>query len=390
MPLDPDALEAALDECGVDALVIDADGDDPDQFYLTDFDAPDPFIALFDGAVILLFDRGLELARARRESRASAVHTVESVAGEDADRGTALATVCDQRDIQSVGVESRFPIATADTLREAGLDLTVGVDPIADQRAIKGPDEREAIERAQRVTERAIEAGVATIREADIDASGRLVRDGDVLTSERVRSAIHRTLVRAGCTPTDTIVAGGADAGDPHERGSGPLRAGEPIVIDVFPRDDASHYHADTTRTVVSGEASDRIAEWHRIVDEARRAAIDAIEPGVSGESVHDAASAVVESAGIPTLRTDPETETGFTHSTGHGVGLAVHEAPRLGTDAGTLDAGQVVTVEPGIYDPSVGGVRVEDLVVVTENGCRNLTRLPTALAVDRFADQKH
>ncbi|MFW6436358.1 MAG: M24 family metallopeptidase [Halococcoides sp.] len=388
MPLDPDALAATLDEQGVDAIAIDADGDDPTQFYCSEFDAPDPFCTLFDGEVTLVFDRGLELARARRESSAGGVHTVESIAGEDADRGTALATLCDRQGIASIGVGSRFPIETADALRDAGLDLTVGCDPIADQRAIKSDDEIGAIERAQRATEDAIAAGVATIHEAAIDASGRLVLDGERLTSERVRSAIHVELVRAGCTPTDTIVAGGPQAGDPHERGSGPLLAGEPIVIDVFPRDDASHYHADTTRTVVRGEPSDRIGEWHALVDEARAAAIDAIEPGVSGAAVHAAASDVIEAAGIVTLRTDPETEVGFTHSTGHGVGLAVHEAPRLAPDAGPLDVGHVVTVEPGIYDPSIGGVRIEDLVVVTEDGCRNLTDLPTALDVDRFVDQ--
>ncbi|AWB26999.1 M24 family metallopeptidase [Halococcoides cellulosivorans] len=390
MPLDPDALAARLDEHDVDAIAVDADGDDPTQFYLSAFDAPDPFVTLFDGAVTLVFDRGLELGRARRESGAAAVHTVDSIAGEDADRGTALATLCDQREIQSVGVGSRFPIATADALRSAEIDLAVGVDPIAGQRAIKGPDERDAIARAQRATERAIAAGVAAIHEAAIDASGRLALDGDPLTSERVRAAIHVELVRAGCTPTDTIVAGGPQAGDPHERGSGPLRAGDPIVIDVFPRDDASHYHADTTRTVVRGEPSDRIQEWHALVDEARAAAIEAIEPGVSGAAVHAAASDVIEAAGIATLRTDPETEVGFTHSTGHGVGLAVHEAPRIAPDADTLEAGQVVTVEPGVYDPSIGGVRIEDLVVVTEDGCRNLTALPTALSASQFVDQNH
>jgi Xaa-Pro aminopeptidase len=157
--------------------------------------------------------------------------------------------------------------------------------------------------------------------------------------------------------------------------------AGEPIIVDIFPRDKETRYHGDLTRTFCRGEPGDTLAEWYRLTADAKAAALDAIEPGVTGEAVHDAACDVYEDAGLPTLRSDDEAETGFIHSTGHGVGLEVHELPRLAPDGGELEPGHVVTVEPGLYDPDVGGVRIEDLVVVTAEGYENLTDYQESLS---------
>ena len=167
-----------------------------------------------------------------------------------------------------------------------------------------------------------------------------------------------------------------------HERGSGPLPAGEPIIVDIFPRDKGTRYHGDLTRTFCRGEPDETVREWYDLTAEAKAAALDAIEPGVTGAAVHGAACDVYEDAGWPTLRADPTAETGYIHSTGHGVGLEVHELPRLAPDGGELAPGHVVTVEPGLYDPAVGGVRIEDLVVVTEDGSENLTDYPKSLVV--------
>lgn len=137
------------------------------------------------------------------------------------------------------------------------------------------------------------------------------------------------------------------------------------------------------TRTFVKGEPSERAEEWYDLSNEALDAALDVVEPGATGEEVHDAVCDVYEDAGEPTLRDDPETETGFIHGTGHGVGLAVHELPSLSFEGGELEAGNVITIEPGLYDPEVGGVRVEDFVLVTEDGYENLTDYPKRLRVE-------
>ena len=203
---------------------------------------------------------------------------------------------------------------------------------------------------------------------------GVLHEGGDPLTSEAVKRTVERTLLERDCVLDDTIVACGADAADPHDRGSGPLEAGEPVIVDIFPTDKETGYFADMTRTFCVGEPSETVAEWYDLTLEAQAAALEAIAAGVSGSEVHDTVCDVYEDAGLPTLRADDSAETGFIHTTGHGVGLDIHESPRISEEDVELEAGHVVTVEPGLYDPEIGGVRIEDLVVVTEDGHENLT----------------
>jgi Xaa-Pro aminopeptidase len=221
------------------------------------------------------------------------------------------------------------------------------------------------------------------LRLAAVADDGTLRYEGETLTSERVKREIEVTLLREGCALDETIVACGSDAADPHDRGSGPLTAQEPIIVDIFPRSKATKYHADMTRTFSVGDPGDTVREWFDLTHDALEAALDAVEPGATGEAVHDAVCDVYEGAGHPTLRSDPTTETGFIHSTGHGVGLDVHEQPRVSPGGEELEPGHVITVEPGLYDPDVGGVRIEDLVVVTEDGYENLTEYPVDLVLD-------
>ena len=386
---DPDlsALGRALG--GADGYLLDAVGEDPNQRYVSGFDAPDPFQTVWtpDGTHVLVSE--LEYGRATAEARAATVarlsdYDYRARVAEAGRRDAAAGVVADwlaDRGVDAVVTPDRFPLGTADRLRDRGLSVeTDDSDAVERARAVKTDGEVDAVRAAQRANEAAIRRAATLLREAEV-VDGVLRHEGEPLTSERVKAAIERTLLDHGCGLDDTIVACGADAADPHDRGSGPIRAGEPVVVDVFPRSKATGYHADTTRTYVRGEPSDRLREWHRLTDEAREAALSVVEAGATGAAVHDAACDVYEDAGLPTLRADPAAETGFIHSTGHGVGLAVHERPRLAPDGGTLEAGNVVTVEPGLYDPAVGGVRIEDLVVVREDGYENLTTLPTGLA---------
>ena len=388
--MDPDrsALDAALGDC--DGYLVDADGADSTQRYLSGFDAPDPFVTCYTPEGVHLLVSGLEYGRARTDARADTVSRLSaydyrervSEAGPVAGRAAVVADFLADRGVESVAVPARFPLGTADGLREAGVTVRVDDDDAVTRiRAVKTEAELDHVRRAQRANERAMTTAESLIESSTV-VDGVLHRDGDPLTSEAVRRAIERTLLDEGCALDETIVACGADAADPHERGSGPLRADEPIVVDIFPRDKETRYHADMTRTFLRGEPDPRLREWFALTDEARKAALDAVEPGVTGEAVHDAACGVYEAADVPTLRTDPSTETGFIHSTGHGVGLDVHELPRIAPDGDELEPGNVITIEPGLYDPDVGGVRIEDLVVVTADGAENLTEYPVELVV--------
>ncbi|MFO7833950.1 MAG: Xaa-Pro peptidase family protein [Halohasta sp.] len=392
--MDPDLsrLDAHLADLGVDAYLIDADSTDSNQRYLSGFDAPDPFLTCYTPAELSLLVSGLEYGRANTESRADRVRRpvaydkrelVDAYGPREAGHRVA-ARFLDDCGVASVAVPERFPAGTADGLREQGIEVVVDADDVlVDIRAVKTPAELDHVRAAQRANEAAMAAAEELLESAGVDAEGRLVVDGEVLTSERLKTAIETTLLQHGCGLDETIVACGTQAADPHDRGSGPLAADKPIIVDIFPQDKATKYHADMTRTFCVGEPSETLAEWYALTERALAAALDAIEPGATGADVHAAACEVYEDAGLPTLRADPSTEVGYIHSTGHGVGLDVHERPRLSVDGGDLVAGQVITVEPGLYDPDVGGVRIEDIVIVTDDGYENLTEYPIELVVD-------
>ena len=385
-----DALDTYLDRENYDGYLIDADSEDADQRYLSGYDAPDPFLTLYTPGDLWLLVPGLEYGRAKTDSNADVVRrfadydfqSLREERGRNEARRRMVSGFLAEAEVDAVAVPERFPLDTADGLRER----EVTVDPDAENtittiRATKTAEEVEHVRAAQRANETALAAAEELLAAATTE-DGRLHYDGEPLTAERVKEEIEVTLLREGCALAETIVAGGPQGADPHERGSGPLPANEPIVIDVFPRDTDTKYHADMTRTFVVGEASDAVRRRHEITIEAMEAAIESVEPGVTGETVHAAVCDVYEGAGYETLRSSPETDTGFIHSTGHGVGLDVHELPRVAPGGRELEPGHVITIEPGLYDPGVGGMRVEDLVVVTEGGCENLTEYHTDLVI--------
>jgi Xaa-Pro aminopeptidase len=396
MDLDLSTLDAYLDDAGVDGYLVNADGGTADQRYLSGFDAPDPYLTLYvpgegdaDGGTHLLVS-ALEYGRARKESRAD---TVERDSAYDAQELAAehgpqeggdrvAAAFCRAHGAESVAMPERAPLGPADGLRVQGVEVVVDREETVERvRAVKTEAEIDHVREAQRANERAMARAEQLLREATVE-DGVLHHDGEALTSERVKTAIEVELLEHGCALDETIVACGADGADPHDRGSGPLRADEPVIVDIFPRSKATGYYADMTRTFCVGEPSDRVREWYDLTLEAQRAALDAIEAGALGSEVHGAVCDVYEAAGEPTLRAEESTETGFIHTTGHGVGLDIHEYPRLSTQENELEAGMVVTVEPGLYDPAVGGVRIEDLVVVREDGVENLTDYPKEFVI--------
>ncbi|WP_435065026.1 M24 family metallopeptidase [Halobaculum sp. EA56] len=396
MSRDLSALDDLLDSAGADAYCIEAGSTDSNQLYLSGFDAPDPFFTAYTGEELAVLVSGLEYGRARTESHADTVarlstYDYQERAAEEG-RPAALSGVyadfLADLDVESALVPERFPVGFADGLREAGVAVDADHDDVIETvRATKTAEELDAVRRAQAANEAAMAAAEELIAAADVRGDGTLLDpaadDGSPLTSERVKEEIEVTLLRHGCALDETIVACGADAADPHDRGSGPLTAGEPVIVDIFPREKSSKYHSDMTRTFCKGEPDETVAAWFDLTEEALEAALDAVEPGATGAEVHAAACDVYEDAGHPTLRSDPDTETGFIHSTGHGVGLDVHERPGLNPRGEELEPGHVITVEPGLYDPEVGGVRIEDIVFVTEDGYENITDYPVELVVE-------
>ena len=293
------------------------------------------------------------------------------------------------RAVQALGVSDAtvpagFPVLLADRLRAEGIELTPDRESFDLRRRAKSGAELEGIRRAQAASDAAMGAARDLIFSAAAGEGGALELDGEPLTSERVKAAIRAVFVERNVTCDDFIVSHGPQSAIGHNLGSGPLRAGEPIVIDIWPRDDASACCADMTRSFVVGDVPDEVAEWHRLAREALEHARGAIRPGVTGKSVYDGVCDIFEGAGHPTQRTKPEGETlanGFFHSLGHGVGLEVHEQPMLGmTGHDELVVGDVLAIEPGLYRAGYGGCRLEDLVLVTESGCETLTRFPYEL----------
>jgi Xaa-Pro aminopeptidase len=278
------------------------------------------------------------------------------------------------RAVQSFGIDravvpGTFPLWLADVLRGRGVELTVDEDFFDDRRRGKTEAELAGIRRAQRAAE------------AAMDAARALLRNGPPLTVEQVKSAMNVVFAEHGTVSDDFIVAPGAQGAVGHDMGSGPIGAGVPVVIDIFPRDNESFMYCDMTRTFVMGDVPDDVREWHRLTKEALDRAISEIREGADGSAINGVACDIFEAAGYPTQRTKKAGETlsdGFFHGLGHGVGLEVHEAPGLGLSAESpLRAGDVVTVEPGLYRQGYGGVRLEDLVLVTKDGAENLTDYP-------------
>ncbi|HZP72651.1 MAG TPA: M24 family metallopeptidase [Gaiellaceae bacterium] len=286
--------------------------------------------------------------------------------------------------VREAVVPETFPLWLADRLRAEGVELAVDASFFDERRRVKTTAEVAGIRRAQRAAEAAMDTARELLRRAEPNGEG-LVLDGEPLTVERMKAAMNVTFAAHGTSADDFIVAPGAQGAVGHDMGSGAIAPGVPIVIDIWPRDNESFVYSDMTRTFVVGDVPDDVRTWHRLCQEALDRAISEIRAGADGRAIFDGTCEIFEAAGEPTQRTkEPGVPLadGFFHGLGHGVGLEVHEAPGLGLAAKLpLVAGDVVTVEPGLYRQGYGGVRLEDLVLVTENGAENLTDYPYDLA---------
>ena len=382
---------------GRNLLVIGAPEHDAYAYHLSGFLAPDDVICLRLSGKTYLAVSSLEYGRAKKAAPTDELLSYEEMGISKLSRelksgakgyAQAIRNLLDRLGAADtpLSVPPTLAVAYADALRDRGLALTPDRKLFEALRRAKTAGEVAHVERAQRAVEDACEHAVGILREADIDGDGTLLWQGEALTSEILRSEINVELLRRNCLGDGTIAAGGAQAADPHERGHGPLKARESIIVDIFPKDLSTRYYSDMTRTFVKGEPNEGLQKMYDAVLESQEAALSMIKAGVNGRDVHRKVADVLHEAGYKTNVHDQEpgkplTE-GFFHGTGHGVGLEIHEAPRIAPVDEELIPGDVVSVEPGVYDPEVGGVRIEDLVVVSEDGCRNLTRFPKEFVV--------
>lgn len=335
--------------------------------------------------------RDIELERARRHAVANAVHcpadfTPEQGLSGDRETATAqsLAECLFRAGITRAVVDRSLPFSFAHHMMERGITLEYDAALGVTGRRTKDETEARFLREAQQFTERCMRLACETIAQATPDKDGVLHHQGSPLTSERVRTMIDILCLENGAANAHgSIVACGPIGADCHHRGEGPIRTGQPVIVDIFPMIKASHYNGDCTRTVVHGQIPPAVAAMHAAVLEAKDAAEAAVRPGVTGEAVHLAGIAAIErhgyASGLPTPEADPSF-TSMVHGTGHGIGLEVHEPPLLDRNGPVIVLGDALTIEPGLYCKAIGGVRVEDMVIVTQDGCENLNTLPTGL----------
>ena len=290
-----------------------------------------------------------------------------------------VANACRALGVTDAVVPWSFPLQVADRLRESGVRLRPERQLFDGRRRVKSEVELAGIRRAQRAAEAGMDAACGLLRRASANGNGLEV-DGESLTSERIKAAIAEAFTACGAVSDDFIVSHGSQSAVGHDMGSGRILSGEPIVIDLWPRDVETSCFADMTRTYVVGEPSPEIARYHTLCKEALDRSLDAVRPGVAGPDVFRLVCDLFHDAGLPTqLSKEPGEvlQDGFCHALGHGVGLEVHEAPVIGRSPDELVRGDVVTLEPGLYRHGYGGVRLEDLVLVTDDGAENLTDYP-------------
>lgn len=366
-------------------LIVAASTINADMYYASRFLAPDPFIFLQKGARKWIAVSDLELDRARAQADVTEVLPLSRFSERLREQGSPepgpvdlLAEILKELGINSLVVPASFGLELAESLRAGGYRVDFKKDPFWDERLRKSPEEISFLAQALRATEEVLALALETLRQCTI-RDGLLYQGSQPLTAESLRRQIHHGLLDRDCVAEQTIVACGDQGCDPHEEGKGPLLPHQSIILDIFPRSLASRYHADITRTVVKGTPSDGLKKLFDGVIAAQEEAFSRIRAGVTGQEVHEAVSSCFERLGLKTGEVSGRRQ-GFFHGTGHGLGLDVHELPRLGKGGGPLEAGNVVTVEPGLYCPGIGGVRLEDVVVVREAGCENLTRAPKFL----------
>jgi len=331
----------------------------------------------------------LELDRAKNQAAVDKVLAYTQYQKRWQSRGTLFPTAAQilievfaDLKIKSVEVPSTFPVRLADDLRKMKIRVEPKSDPFWPEREFKTKQEIRSINDSLRAAEIGMEAGIDAVRRTEIRKDGYLYLDGTRLTSEILKSIINTTIMAQGFVPSHTIAASGNQCVDPHNQGSGPIRANTSIIMDIFPRSQNTGYFGDITRTIVRGRASERLKHAYHCVLNGQEIGFRRITDGANAYDIHYEILNYFAAEGFATGLMNGRMQ-GFFHGTGHGLGLDIHEAPSFGhRSKNVLRAGNVITVEPGLYYEGMGGVRLEDVVIVTKTGCKNLVQIPKFLEV--------
>ena len=370
-----------------DLLMVASSEQDANMYYATHFLVPDDFIYFRIRGKSYALMSDLEVDRARKEASVDEIVSISDLAKTFSKKENRrpsymelISWFANSKKAKKFYSPENFPLYYADSLRKQGLKIEVKNDPFFEERTIKTPAEVKAIETAIKHVEVAFADMVAILKKSKI--KGRNVYfEGKQLTSEILRARLNARLLALDCVGPRAIIACGKHAVDPHDEGSGPILANQSIIFDIFPRHMKSRYHADFSRTLVKGKASPKLKAMYAAVEEGQNIGFKLIKPGVDASTVHTAIQKYFEKLGFKTGNINGRMQ-GFFHGTGHGLGLDVHEQPRVGRANDILKPGHVVTVEPGLYYEGLGGVRLEDVVVVTKTGCRNLTTFKRFLEI--------
>lgn len=371
-------------------ILIVADSErDANMLYAVGMFVPDPFIYLRANGVCHIVMSDLEIDRARKQAPHCKVLSFSDYQQKLRKKGIRspsyahiIAELLREKRLKKVFVPGNFPHGMAKNLHDLGIEVKVKEGGIFPEREFKTADEVKKISAALMMAEVGLAEGIQCIKRAKIGKDGKLFHNNVPLTSEKVRAVIDIAIIQAGGIAAHTIVACGKQGCDPHERGSGVLKANVPIIIDVFPRSQKTGYFGDITRTVVRGRASEFVRRMYATVARGQEIAFEKLRHGVPGAEVHNAILDYFESEGFATGKFKGRMQ-GFFHGTGHGLGLEIHEPPRVSPSASDImTAGHVVTVEPGLYYPSIGGVRLEDVAYIKKDGVRNLTKFEKVLEI--------
>jgi Xaa-Pro aminopeptidase len=367
-------------------LIVAASDHDPDMLYATKFFVPDPFIFLEQNGKRTIVLSDLEIDRARKQAKADEIVSFSRIEREV--QGTqkkapafekVMSHFLRKRGVRSALVPASFPLGYATELAGQKIRVRAANGLFWPEREAKSDEELRQMRRALAITEKGLARAMEVLAASKIGPGKKLSWAGRTLTSEILRAEIDSAILRAGGLPANTIVAGGDQACDPHERGSGPLKANSLIILDIFPRDAVSGYFGDMTRTVVRGRASEAQRRLWETVRDGQTLALKKMKPGLDGLKLHTEVKQLFTDRGYPTEVRNGR-QVGFFHGTGHGLGLEIHEIPRF--QKTVFKPGQVLTVEPGLYYPGIGGARLEDVVVVTKGGTRMLSRFEKRLEI--------
>jgi Xaa-Pro aminopeptidase len=358
-----------------------------DLYFACRFMAPDPFV-FFEYAgrrYLLLSD--LEIDRAKKEAEADRFLPLSEYTkkAEKRHKNPSIIDVLDvvfkEKGIKNLLIPANTSFALADALRKKGYKLKAGPRPFYEGRFQKSADEKKDIEAVQKTVFQAMRLAEETLKKSVI-RKNKLYYKGSLLTSERMQKMIQIFLFEKGCAADETIVACGAHSIDPHDRGSGPLMPHKPIIVDIFPKSKKTHFYGDATRTFCKGKAPEALKRMYETVKKGQMMAISKVRAGINAKKIHESVLKFFDECGYKTGEKDGRRQ-GFFHSTGHGLGLELHEEPaRIGPRDFILKAGNVLTVEPGLYYKDIGGVRIEDVVYVTKDGCEILSGYPKKLEI--------